>query len=136
MAVGSAEKLNLPCALIFGDNNMPHPAPGNRSGKLLLVFLGLILFNSFFLADFNRLPYPPREPVMAFFYEGNVLLHLLLGLGAVLLFIRLGRALRKSVMETPGAGRLIGMVGLLALAICLVAGICLVIFGNLRPQAK
>src|SRR5437868_2822940 len=115
---------------------MPHPGPASRPGKLLLGFLALVLFNSFFLADFNRLPIPPREMLIAFFYEGNVLLHLMLGIVALILVVRMGGRLRRLVFDTAGAGRLAGVIMLVGLVVCMAAGIGLLVFGNFRPQAN
>src|SRR5438067_1678642 len=108
--------------------------PQNRSGKFLLILLGLILFNSVFLAVSNRLPAPPRSPAAAFFYMGNVMLHVLLGVVALLVMIKAGRAWGQSIRQTGGIGRAIGLLSALALCICVAAGIGLFIFGNLRPM--
>src|SRR5262249_44808522 len=115
---------------------MPHPSQPSRTGKLLLVFLALLLFNSIYLAISNRLPEPPRQVILAFFYMGNVMLHLLLGLGAILILLKLGAKWRQAIRETEGAGKLPGALSVLGLMVCNVAGIGLLIFGNLRPQAN
>src|SRR5258708_21227949 len=115
---------------------MPPPSRTPRAGKLLLVFLALILFTSVFIAIADRMPAPPRLPWMAFLYMGNLILHLLLGLGSILLLFWLGPKWRRVIKETPGAGKLTGTLSALSLFICLAAGIGLLIFGNLRPQAN
>jgi hypothetical protein len=105
-----------------------------RSGRYLLVLLALLLFNSVFLAVANRMPGPPRLVIVAFFYMGNVALHLLLGLIALLLIFRLGMAWWRAIRATPGAGSAFGALSAVGLVVCLFTGLALLVFGNLRPQ--
>src|SRR5437868_4412555 len=70
--------------------------------RLLVLLVGLLLFNSLYLAVSNRLPDPPRLFISATFYMGNVALHLLLGLAALLVVIWAGRHWRRAIHETVG----------------------------------
>ncbi len=114
---------------------MDRPKTAPRPHAFLLGFLGLILFNSLFLAVSNRLPGPPRQPLTAFFYMGNVMLHLLLGLAAFLVLFRIRPAWHRAVQQTPNRLGWLGVVCGLSLVVSLWAGLGLLVFGNLRPMA-
>ncbi len=113
---------------------MPRTDSSSRPRKLLLGFLALLLFNSAFLAVSNRLPGPPRLPITAFFYMGNVMLHLLLGMTAFYVLHRLRPAWVRAIRNTPGGFGWLGGVCGVALVVSLWAGVALLIWGNLRPM--
>jgi tetratricopeptide (TPR) repeat protein len=104
------------------------------STRVVIAVLAVLLFNSVYLAYSNRLPGPPRDLFIAFFYEGNVLLHLLFGWAILVVVVRLARAWRAAIASTAGAGKLLGGLSLLSTIICLAAGIGLLIWGNLHPM--
>jgi len=111
---------------------MSHPNPPARSARFLLVFLAVLLFNSVYLAFRHRLPGPPRSEISAFFHQGNVVLHLLLGLFAFFLMFKIGARWRRAIRETPKAfgARWFGALSALGLAVSLLAGLALLVFGN------
>ncbi len=106
-----------------------------RAHVLLLTLLALLLVNSAYLAIADRLPNPPRSIIAAFTYEGNVLFHLLLGVIAFVVAVRLGRSWRRLIMASPGLARPAGILAAVGLAVCFASGLALVIWGNLRPMA-
>lgn len=106
-----------------------------RAATLLLALLAALLVNSAYLAIADRLPNPPRSIVAAFTYEGNVLLHLALGVLALLVLVRLGLGWMRAIRASSGAAKLAGAMAAAALGTCFAAGLALVVWGNLRPMA-
>ncbi|MGC8668478.1 MAG: tetratricopeptide repeat protein [Chthonomonadales bacterium] len=106
-----------------------------RAPMLLLILLALLLVNSAYLAVSDRLPNPPRSIVAAFTYEGNVLLHLVLGLAALGVALRWGLAWLRAIRASAGAAKIAGRVAAVSVAVCFATGAALVIWGNLRPMA-
>src|SRR5688572_20476460 len=103
----------------------------HRSTKLGLALFFLILFTSAYLAIWNRLPVPPRAEIAAAGYMGTLLLHLVLGIGAVLAVIRFAGAWIRAIATTPGIGRWLGVLSVVALLVSLAAGILVVAYAAL-----
>lgn len=113
---------------------MSHSGSSSRAAKLLLIFLGALLFNCVFHAAAKRMPGTEQTEITAILFMGNLLLHLLLGVIAAILLLRIGKYWRRAVRETPGIARVFGIVAMLAVFVCAVTGVALVVFGNLRPM--
>lgn len=95
----------------------------HRLRFLLPLLITILLVDSAYLFIANRASGPPRIELSAFLYEGLLLLHLALGLGALVYsVVRLGKYL-KSVGEAKGMGKVWGILLLLSLVVCFVTGL-------------
>jgi len=87
------------------------------------AFLAALLIDSAYLSISNRASGPPRIPVSAVLFEGSLLLHLALGLGAAVYVLVEAKKLSKTIREQKGADRLFASLTLLALRICILSGL-------------
>jgi Flp pilus assembly protein TadD len=120
-------------------------ASGKRS-KLIAVLSHLIpailFFTSGYLTIANRASGPPRVELSAFAYEGFLLLHVGLGLLAVLRFIATFTKSLKRAREQKGMAGVFSLLMLLSLAVTLLTGVAFLGFGfgwlpfNMRPALR
>jgi len=129
-----ATTAELVCHYICKGMTMSHSVAYSRTIKGLLVFLALLLLNCVFHAVAKRMPGTEQREITAILFMGNLLLHLLLGGVTFVILFRIGKNWRKAVRETAGIGRVFGIIAMLAVNICVLTGIALVLFGNLRPM--
>ena len=99
------------------------PGAPRQRRTALAVLLTLLLVDSAYLFIANRASGPPRIELSAFAYEGTLLLHLILGLLALLFVLRQAGVLIHTLRERSGALKVFGALTLLSLAACLLSGL-------------
>ena len=102
----------------------------------------ILLLSAGYLSIANRASGPPRIELSAFTYESLLLLHLVLGLMALVrFFVSLARSLKR-IREQKGLSALFSRLMLLSLAVVLLTGVAFLGFPfhilplNLRPALR
>jgi len=105
-----------------------------RRFPVLWIVCTFLVVNSAYLLITDNWPTPPRTEPATFLFLGNVLLHLLIGLGLATYALLRFRDWWRSLKPQSGFARFIGVLAALSVAACLVTGIYLLIFANLQKQ--
>jgi len=93
------------------------------------ILLAILLIDTAYLYLANHASGPPRIPLSAFTYEGSLLLHLGLGLLAVLALVARLKAVVTAFREKQGVVAVFGALTALTFALCLGTGLAFFALG-------